>query len=492
MNNKLGLIATLGAVACSCQSKEAPKPNVIYILADDMGYAHLSCYGQSKFQTPNIDRLADEGMRFTQHYSGCPVSAPSRCVLMTGKHTGHCTVRGNTEQLTGKRPNLLPEDVTIAQVLKDRGYATGIFGKWGLGVAGQHATPLKKGFDHFLGFLDQKDAHSHYPPRLDLDEGVMEIVENADSAANVYGNDLFTAEAKKFIRENKDKPFFIYLPYTIPHAEILVPEDDRAPFDGKFGEETPWYPKPGATYRESPTPYASFAGMITRMDRHIGEIMALLKELGIDDNTIVMFSSDNGPAKEGGADPVFFDATGGLRGIKRDMYEGGMRIPFIARWPGKIPAGAVNDHVAAFYDIMPTLCEVSGAKVPAGADGISILPTLTGNDAKQKKHDVLYWEFHVEGKGSNGQTYQAVRLGDYKVVRYGFTLPTEVYDIAMDYKETNDLAAAMPELVTRGEELFRTMHTPSEQFPSEGLDFPVGTKIKTKDKKDPNAGVAGE
>lgn len=467
MELKRGCVAALGVaglVSCQADAQKSVKPNIIYILADDLGYGDLSCYGQQRFATPNIDRMAAEGMRFTDHYAGCAVSAPSRCALMTGVHTGHCTVRENNSLVTGKRVDLLPSDVTIAARLRDQGYATAVFGKWGLGKEHSDAVPTRKGFDRFVGFLDQKDAHNHYPPFMYWNEEKRAIPENRDGATGLYANDVFTAETKAFIRENKDRSFFIYLPYTIPHAELLVPEDDFEPFRDRFQPDPPYVPKANSTYRYSEQPHASFAGMITRMDRHIGEIVALLKELGIDGNTLILFSSDNGPHDAGGGDPGYFNGNAGRRGIKRDLYEGGIRVPFIARWAGTIAPGSVAAHPSAFYDMMPTFCELAGAAAPEHTDGISIVPTLTGK-RKQKTHEVLYWEFP-----RNRGTSQAVRIGDFKMLRTDVDKPIEVYDISKDYAEQNDLAAERPDLVGRAAELFVTMRVPNPDFPVAGLD----------------------
>lgn len=461
----VALTGLAGIISCQGKADTPPRPNIIYILADDLGYGDLSCYGQQRFSTPNLDRLAAQGMRFSDHYAGCPVSAPSRCALMTGVHTGHATIRENRSLVTDRRVDLLPEDVTIASMLRDTGYKTGIFGKWGLGAEGSDAVPNRKGFDRFVGFLDQRDAHNHFPPFLHWDEEKVTIPENQNGGMGVFANDIFTREAKDFIIKNKDNTFFIYLPYTIPHAELLAPEDDMSAFRDRFLPETPFEKRrPDDTYRPSEQPRAAFAAMITRMDRQIGEIMALLDELGIADNTVVMFSSDNGPHKEGGADPQFFNSAAGQRGIKRDLYEGGIRVPFIVRWPAAVAAGAVSEHPSAFWDIVPTLCELSGAAVPQRADGISIVPTLTGK-GKQKIHEALYWEYPRPK-----QTSQAVRIGDFKVIRNDLDLPVEVYNIKADYAERNDIAGAHPELVARAEGLFVTMRTPSPDFPVPALD----------------------
>ncbi len=457
----------IGVTGCSSLGQQKDiKPNIIYILADDLGYGDLSCYGQRRFITPNLDKMASQGMRFTDHYSGCAVSAPARCVLMTGLHTGHCTIRENFSKVTGKRVDLLETDITIATRLKEQGYATAIFGKWGLGKDKSNAVPTRKGFDRFVGFLDQKDAHNHYPPFMHWNEEKVMIPENQNRQTGVYANDVFTEESKKFIRENKNKPFFIYLPYTIPHAELAVPADDFELFRDKFPLETPFVPKPGATYRYSEQPHASFVGMVTRMDRQIGEILELLKELGIDGNTLVLFSSDNGPHDAGGGDPGYFNGNAGLRGIKRDLYEGGIRIPFIAWWPGKIKKESISKHPSTFYDMMPTFCELAGAPIPANTDGLSIVPTLMGQDKEQKRHEALYWEFPREKE----VTWQAVRISNFKIIRTGINNSIEVYDLSKDRAEQNDLAAQRPDLVKRGAELFVSMRTPNPEFPVPGLD----------------------
>jgi len=456
----------IGVAGCSSSGEQKfVQPNIIYILADDLGYGDLSCYGQQRFATPNIDRMASQGMRFTNHYTGCPISAPARCSLMTGVHTGHCTVRENFSKVTGKRVDLLPTDITIAARLKEQGYATAAFGKWGLGKDKSDAVPTRKGFDRYVGFLDQRDAHNHYPPFLHWNEEKVMIPENRDGQTGVFANDVFTEETKKFIRENKDHPFFIYLPYTIPHAELAVPDDDFKPFRDNFLPETSFVPDPGGTYRYSEQPRASFAGMITRMDRQIGEILELLKELGIDRNTLVLFSSDNGPHREGGADPVYFNSNAGQRGFKGSLYEGGIRVPFIAWWPGTVEAGSVSAHPSIFYDMMPTFCELAGAPIPDNTDGISIAPALLGQDGKQKTHEIFYWE-----RPRTKATSQAVRIGNFKILRNNVNEPIEVYDLSKDYAEENDLASQRPDLVKRGAELFVSMRVSNSEYPVPEID----------------------
>jgi arylsulfatase A-like enzyme len=420
------------------------QPNIIYILADDLGYGDLSCYGQKKFRTPNLDRMAAEGMRFTQHYSGSTVCAPARCVLMTGLHTGHCFIRGNSGAP-------IPEDtVTVAKILNGAGYSTACIGKWGLGGVDTTGHPNRQGFDHFFGYLSQTKAHFYYPEYLWRNSEKVQLDKKS------YSHDLISTEAINFVKQNSEKPFFLYLPFTIPHAELAVPADSLARYKGKFDEKN----YIGKHYGSQETPNAAMAGMITRMDRDIGRIMILLKELGIDDNTVVMFSSDNGPHGEGGANPKFFDSNGALRGIKRALYEGGIRVPMIVRWPGRVDAGTVTEHVSGFQDIMPTCCEIAGVKEPVGIDGISFVPTLT--DGKQKAHEYLYWEFY-EQKGK-----QAVRMGDWKGVRLKVKEnregPIELYNLADDIGETKNVAAAHPEIVKKMSQIMIEARTDSEIF----------------------------
>lgn len=414
--------------------KQDRKPNIIFILADDLGYGDLGCYGQRQLRTPHIDRMAREGVRFTDCYSGATVCAPSRCSLMTGLHTGHCYVRGNMSGVTGQRVPLRPEDVTVAQVLKEAGYRTGIVGKWGLGEPDTTGIPNRKGFDHWFGYLNQNHAHTYYTDHLWRNE------EKVTLEPGAYSHDLFTQEALDFVRREKDNPFFLYMAYTIPHAQMQVPSE---------------YP-----YSKEPWPEVErkFAAMVTRMDRDIGKLMALLQDLGLDENTIVFFASDNGAHSEGGHDANVFNSSGPLRGIKRDMYEGGIRVPMIARWPGRIEPGRVSDQPWAFWDLMPTWAELAGVEPPRGVDGISMAPAILGR--KQKRdHEYLYWEFH------EGGLKQAVRFGKWKAVRNGFAEPVELYDLEADLGEQNDLARERPELARRAEEMMRQAHTPSEHWP---------------------------
>ncbi|MEM7014616.1 MAG: arylsulfatase, partial [Verrucomicrobiota bacterium] len=347
----------------------AAKPNIVYIMVDDAGYGDLSCYGQTKFSTPNIDRLATEGMKFTQHYSGSTVCAPTRCVLMTGLHTGHAYVRGNREvQPEGQAP--MPADiVTMPRLLKKAGYVTGAFGKWGLGAPGSPSDPTEH-FDRFFGYNCQRQAHTYYPEHLWSDREKIPLKEG------VYAHDPIMDESLKFVRKHKDEPFFLFLPIVIPHAAMHVPEEYHAPFRKKF----PQFEDKIGKYRgpHVQNPIAAFAGMMVKLDEGVGQLLDLLAELGIDDNTLVMFTSDNGPHKEGGHDPEFFDSNGPLKGYKRDLYEGGIRVPLLARWPGTIEAGQTSELISAHWDMLPTFCELAGAKSPDNIDGISMVAELTG------------------------------------------------------------------------------------------------------------------
>ena len=432
------------------------RPNILVIQADDLGYGDLSAYGQSHFQTPMIDRLGKEGMRFTQYYAGSTVCAPSRTSLMTGLHTGHAWIRGN-----GEFP-LREEDVTVAMALRDAGYRTAVIGKWGLGQAGTPGQPDKKGFEYSFGFLDHRHAHRQYTDFLY--RNTERVATDIDKD---YVNDLFTRETRDFIERADPRPFFIYLNYTVPHAELRVPEDSLAPLRGTF-QEKPYVNAaadarvtgpggPSLGYRSQPTPKAAFAGMITRMDRDIGALTDLIRARGLDSRTIILFISDNGPHQEAGADPVFFKSSGGLRGIKRDLYEGGIRVPMMARWPGTIPAGRVSDQVWAHWDLFPTLAELAGAKSPAGLDGASMAPTLRGQP--QPAHDPLYWEFHERG------FQQAVRMGPWKAVRLKKDAPLEIYNLDRDPAEQQNVAATEPDVVRRIETYLATARTDSPLWP---------------------------
>ncbi len=453
-----------GTLSSGILGSSKKKPNIIFVLADDLGYGDLGCYGQQKIQTPNIDRMAAEGMRFTDAYSGSTVCAPSRCSLMTGLHTGHTYVRGNREiQPMGQLP-LLPDTTTIPRLLKKAGYTTALCGKWGLGGPGSTGVPNKQGFDYFFGYLCQRHAHNYYPEFLFRNEERVPLVGNkvaeprADGAGVAieraqYSHDLIAAEALQFIKRNhalsvvegKDRPFFLYLAVTLPHANNEA---------GKNGMEVPDY----GVYanRSWPDPQKGHAAMISRLDRDLGRVIETLKKLAIDDNTLIIFTSDNGPHREGGADPEFSDSNGPLRGCKRDLYEGGIRVPMIACWPDRIKAGTLSHHVCAFWDFLPTFAELVGIDDGTPTDGLSILPTLLGQEAKQKQHEFLYWEFHEQG------SKQAVRMGDWKAVRFGAEGKLELYNLKDDIGETRDLAAQNPEIVAKIEDYLKTARTKSQ------------------------------
>ncbi len=448
------------ALVCLCSGPapraQAPKPNILLIQADDLGYGDLGVYGQAMFQTPNVDRLAKSGLRFISYYAGSTVCAPSRAALMTGLHTGHAWIRGN---VAGN--SLRDQDRTIASVLKDAGYRTALIGKWGLGESESPGRPDRKGFEYSFGYLSQTHAHRQFTDHLYRDG------QRVDVSPNDYSNDLFTRETMSFIEKNDNRPFFIYLNYTVPHAELRVPDDSMTPFKGHFPEK-PFVnaaadakltgpDEPSLGYRSQPTPHAAFAAMVTRMDRDVGRIVDLLRQRGLDQRTLVLFTSDNGPHQEGGGDPEFFKSSGGLKGIKRDMYEGGIRVPMIASWPGTIAAGSVTTYAAAHWDLFPTFAELAGASVPSSLDGISILPVLRGQT--QKPHEFMYWEFHERG------FQQAVRMGNWKAVRLAKDKPLELYNLADDPTEFTDVAAKHPDVVAKIESYLKTARTESPNWP---------------------------
>ena len=448
MRIPLLLLLVAAASARSTSAAPAESPNIIFIMADDLGYGDLGCFGQKVIQTPNIDRLAAEGVRFTDFYAGSTVCAPSRCVLMTGLHTGHAFIRGNGKD------NLRPEDMTVAKVVHAAGYRTGLVGKWGLGHEGSTGVPTKQGFDFFYGYFDQHHAHNYYPSFLLRNEErvvLKNVVPNEGKWGQgvatkqvEYSHDLMAREALEFVDRNKSRPFFLYLAVTLPHANNEA---------GRKGMEVPdWGPYAD---RDWPDPQKGHAAMITRLDRDIGRLMERLKKHRIDEKTIVLFTSDNGPHAEGGAKPDFFDSNGALRGLKRDLYEGGIRVPLVARWPGKIRAGSVSDHIGCFQDLMPTAAELAGAKDPGGHDGISFVNALLGKP--QKAHEYLYWEFYERGFA------QAVRIGRYKGVKKG-NRPVELYDLSTDIGEKNDIAAASPDVVKRIEAAIADAHVPSARW----------------------------
>lgn len=497
-NKLLYGLAMTPALACGQQSE---KPNIIFVLCDDMGWGDLGCYGQQYISTPNIDRMAREGMQFMQAYCGSPVSAPSRASLMTGQHSGHCKIRGNKEywrdqwqnnmygsngdyKRVGQEP-LDPNHVVLPEIMKDNGYTTAQFGKWAGGYEGSESTPDKRGVDEFYGPICQFQAHAYYPnflnkySRADGDtEVTREILEEnikynfkTDDYFNrpQYSADMIHQKALEWIDKQDGKtPFYGLFTYTLPHAELAQPEDSiYLSYKAKFCEDKTWGGDVGSWYHRVTNTHAQFAGMITRLDAYMGEIMDKLKEKGFDENTILIFSSDNGPHEEGGADPTFFNRDGVLKGIKRSCNEGGIRVPLIVRWPGKVPAGVKNDHQLAFYDVMPTFCELIGIenyvekyKRPQSGgkedyfDGISFLPTLLGNDAQQQKHDYLYWELAPQ---------IGVRQGNWKlVVRNG---NCELYDLASDIHEDTNLASKYPEKLAELKAIVRQAHVDSSMFP---------------------------
>jgi arylsulfatase len=473
----------------------AKKPNVIFFLSDDLGYGDIGCFGQTKIHTPNIDELAKEGMKFTQHYSGSPVCAPSRCVFMTGKHSGHAFIRSNREiKPEGQLP--IPDDaLTVAELFNKDGYATGAFGKWGLGFIGSSGDPIKQGFDKFFGYNCQREAHNLYQDHLwDNDTRVplnnvrlpdkVVLPPNADLndpatykpfKGNQYAPDLYAEQALKFIRDNKEHPFFLFFPTIVPHVALQVPDDSLKEYEGKF-PETPYDGSRG--YLPQRTPRAAYAAMITRMDRELGRMRALLKELNLDDNTIFIFTSDNGPAPRGigGTDVPFFNSNGPFRGVKEDIYEGGIRVPLIVKWTGKIKPGTTSTHVTGFEDWMPTLMELVGAKnlTPKNIDGISFAPVLFGKEIPERPF--LYREFPSRG----GQ--QSIRIGDWKGVRTNLNpnrkqdknakpdLHIALYNLKTDIAESKDVSAQHPKIVAHMEKLMREQHVPSEEFPLPALD----------------------
>lgn len=489
----LFIVIFLSGFSCTTkQQKENKQPNIIYILADDLGYAELGCYGQTKIETPNIDQLAKEGMLFTQHYSGSAVCAPSRCSLLTGKHTGHSDIRNNNtwpsrgnvqsmfameadSTLEGHLP-MLEETATIASVLKKAGYKTGMSGKWGLGAPHTNSIPTKKGFDYFIGYICQRIAHTYYPPfiyendkRLYLDNETMPLRERLPEDADPsdpksyerysqadYTEDVMYEGMEKFIVENKDEPFFFYWASLIPHVALQAPQRWVDYYTEKFGEEEPYLGNKG--YYPHKNPHAAYAAMVSYFDENVGKMVSKLKELGIYENTLIIFTSDNGPTFNGGADSKWFDSAGILgsenREIKGSFQEGGIRVPMIASWPNKIAPESKTNHVSAFWDVMPTLCEIAGVQTPADTDGISMVPTILGK-GEQIKHENLYWEL-----GRN----QAVRLNNWKGIRKNGKDALgnlELYNLDTDIQEKNNVAADYPEIVEQIKKIMQQEHEPA-------------------------------
>ena len=448
----LAIATTVTALPTCLLAEDAHrKPNIVYILADDLGYGDLGCYGQKKFKTPHIDRLASEGMKFSQHYSGSTVCAPSRCALMTGLHTGHAQVRGNREVRPEGQAPMKPGTVTIPTLLKKAGYVTGLFGKWGLGAPGSASDPAVF-FDEVFGYNCQRQSHTFYPKHLWHNKKKVPL------DGKTYSHDLILKAAMDFIKANKDKPFFCYMPVTIPHAAMHAPKN----LHDKYRKQFPQFENKVGKYAgtQVQNPVAAFPAMVEHLDNGVGEVLALLKKLGLDDNTLVIFTSDNGPHREGGHDPEFWNSNGPLKGIKRDLYEGGIRVPFLARWPGKIKPGSTSDHISAFWDMLPTFCQMAAIAAPKDTDGISILPTLLGK--KQKEHDYLYWEFSPRG-GS-----QALRKGNFKAVKRNVSrnpnAKIELYDLSNDLGEKKNVAAQHPDIVRAMKKLFTQARTDSSTF----------------------------
>ena len=464
----MGAVASLTSCSSQKPKDETPaRPNIIYILADDLGIGDIQPYGQKLIQTPNLNRLQEQGLRFTQAYAGTAVSAPSRCSLMTGLHTGHAFVRGN-KGVDPEGQVAMPEGTfTMATMLKEQGYATGCFGKWGLGYPGSVSDPTKVGFDQFFGYNCQTLAHDYYPDHLWNNEARIDLPQNYEQREVTYSADTIHQQALQFIRQHADRPFFTFLSYTLPHAELILPHDSVYDMYCRMipeVDEVPYAPKDPnrrGAYGATARPLASFASMVTRFDRYVGDVMQLLDSLGIADNTVLIFTSDNGPHREGGANPDYFDSYGPYRGIKRDLYEGGIRMPFLIRWPGHIKAAGTDcDHIIAFWDMLPTFAQLAGYEKPLQTDGISFVPTLLGQEGQQS-HESLYWEFHEQ----NGK--QAVRRGQWKGVRLqvGTDQPVfELYDLSNDIHEDHNVVAEHPDIAAELNAIIDSCHTESELF----------------------------
>ena len=455
----VGLLLTVPGVWL--QAAESPRPNVVYILADDLGMGDLSCYGQKKLQTPNIDRLATEGMLLSDHYSGNTVCSPSRAVLMTGQHPGRVHCRGNGDENSFA---LDPRMTTLPRLFKNSGYATGAFGKWGLGHTHLEGpqNPMAHGFDHFSGWKSQLIAHTYYPTSIVRDGKEIAL------DPNTFVHDLIMADALDFVRRSvkEGKPFFCYIPTAVPHAAMHAPAEMHEKwrkvfpqFDKKIGK---YSAGPGEPCPEVQNPIAGFAAMMENLDNQVGELLALLEELGVDDHTLVTFSSDNGTHREGGHNPDFWNSNGPLRGIKRDLYDGGIRTPFLARWPGKITPGSQSSHISAFWDILATMAELTNQKVPDQSDGISFLAELLGRPEDQEQHSYLYWE-HPQTKNRD----RAVRMGKWKAVSLGWKKKPpgklELYDLEKDPGEKNNIASHYPEIVERIEKIMQEAHRPLQK-----------------------------
>jgi arylsulfatase A len=440
------------------------RPNIIFILADDLGYGEIGCYGQQKIETPNIDRLAKKGLRFTQFYSGTAVCAPARASFLTGVHTGHVSVRGNKSfQPEGQTP--LPDSVaSFVNLLQKNGYATAAFGKWGLGYITTSGDPNKKGFDKFYGYNCQSLAHDYFPMYLWDNHQQVDLSVNKTSDS-IYSASLIHSKAIQYIQQAGTEPFFLYLPYTLPHGDVIGPHDEFYNYYAKKFNEQPLTGKnlttPEHNVRPEPLPHAQFAAMVARLDKYVGEIIKTVADKGFADNTLIIFTSDNGPHKENGGDPEFFNSNGIFRGIKRDLYEGGIRVPFIAYWPGKIKPGT-TEQIAALWDMYPTFLNFAGIGLPKNIDGYSLLPTFFQR-RKQKQHEYFYWEFH-ENDGR-----QAVRLDNWKGVKLAVNksadAPIELYDLKKDPQEQNNIASKFPSVVKRIEAIMKQEHLPNPDWP---------------------------
>ena len=470
------LIILSSQIVLGQKMQSVNQPNIVYILADDLGIGDLGCYGQKIIKTPNIDKLASEGMLFSNHYSGSTVCAPSRSVLMTGQNTGHTYIRdnvGGTDNQEGQTP-LSAESITVAEVLKQKGYATGAFGKWGLGFIGTSGDPNKQGFDEFFGYNCQVIAHRYYPEYLWHNDKKVFLPGNNWTNTVTYAADVIHQKALEFIDKNANKPFFLFYPSTIPHAELIAPNDEIFKrHDGKY-QETPYTDEKAGNganygseislikYAPNAQPKATYAAMVERLDKHVGEVVAKLKELGLDKNTLIMFSSDNGVHKEGGLNPEDFNSNSIYRGNKRDLYEGGIKTPMLAKWPSKIKPCTTSSHISAFWDVLPTLAEITGSSAPENIDGISFVNTLLGKN-NQVQHNYMYWEFHAE----NGK--QAVRKGKWKAVKLNVfkkdKTKVELYNLDEDPSETKDLAFQYPKIVKELVAIMDNEHIESTQFP---------------------------
>jgi len=456
------LIAAAGADLAVADSQTAAKPNIVFIMADDLGYGDLGCYGQARIQTPRLDRLAAEGLRFTDAYAGSTVCAPSRSAIMTGHHTGNTPIRDNHSR--GERVALGPEDVTVAEVLQGAGYRTGLVGKWGLGEPETTGIPNRQGFDYFFGYLNQRHAHNFYPEYLWRNEERVPLEGNEEAAPDAHGTkgqyapELLTREALEFVERNQDGPFFLYWAKIRPHAANQASRH----YGPETGEGMPVPTDAPYSDEDWPQPQKNHAAMITQLDADVGKLLDLLDSLGIAENTLVIFGSDNGPHREGGAEPDFFDSSGPLRGIKRDLYEGGIRVPTIASWPGTIAPGT-DRTVWAYWDLFPTFAELAGAAVPEGLDGVSLARLFREGQRPFETRPPLYWEFH------GGGFSQAVRDGDWKLVRNSPDSAPELYNLAEDLGETRDLAAEYPEKTAELTRLLTDLRTPSPHWPVPGL-----------------------